>query len=233
MLPICLWQSLPNKQLVLMADDSFQAAVYAFLIKDDPNQMYKSTRKIYVPVAYGSKTFIPSQIKISIHAKEFLARYLGQKEFGHVLWDAAKRTTIMTDIKSVTGFFQTKMIPPPLWNACDFLITHIRRKGNIVADFPARLKSDTNEEIFLKMREVITIKLIEININSAGIASEEPFFHTDNDPTETPSTTFGNAKLKYKTTSSQPSVITIASYYHLDLPNKKSVINMAHFSKPS
>ena len=81
---LALRQPLPGKQLVLMTDASFQAAGYAVLIEDDPNQKYTSTRKTYALIAYGSKTYSPSQIKMSIYAKEFLAIYMAFKEFGHI-----------------------------------------------------------------------------------------------------------------------------------------------------
>ena len=111
---LALRQPLPGKQLVLMTDASFKAAGYAVLIEDDPNQKYTPTRKTYAPIAYGSKTYSPSQIKMSIYAKEFLAIYMAFKEFGHIFWGATKPVIIMTDSKSVTRFFQTKMIRPPL-----------------------------------------------------------------------------------------------------------------------
>ena len=63
---LALRQPLPGKQLVLMTDASFQAAGYAVLIEDDPTQEYNSTRKTYAPIAYGSKKYSPSQIKMSI-----------------------------------------------------------------------------------------------------------------------------------------------------------------------
>ena len=179
---LALRQSLPGKQLVLMTDASFQAAGYAVLIEDDPNQKYTSTRKTYAPIAYGSKTFSPSQIKMSIHAKEFLAIYMAFKEFGHIFWGATKPVIIMTDIKSVTRFFQTKMIPPPLWNACDFVlqynftIAHIPGKMNSAAGFLSRFEKDPNEKFILKIREDIPRQPIEVNIESTGIAQEETFF---------------------------------------------------------
>ena len=74
-------QPLPGKQLVLMTDASFQAAGYAVLIEDDPDQKYTSTRKTYAPIAFGSKTYLPSQIKMSIYAKEILAIYMAFKVF--------------------------------------------------------------------------------------------------------------------------------------------------------
>ena len=131
---LALRQPLPGKQLVLMTDANYQAAGYAVLKEDDPNQKYASTRKTYAPIAYGSKTYSPSQIKMSIYAKKFLANYMALKEFGHIFWGATKPVIIMTDSKSVTRFFETKMIPPPLRNACDivlqfnFTIAHIPRK---------------------------------------------------------------------------------------------------------
>ena len=88
---LALKQPLPNKQLVLMTDASFTAAGYAILTEDDPNQKYSSVNKSYAPIAYGSKTFTPSQLKMSIYAKEFLAIYYAFKEFGHIFWGALNR----------------------------------------------------------------------------------------------------------------------------------------------
>ena len=72
---VALRQPLHGKQLVVMTDASFQEAGCAVLIQDDPNQKYTSTRKTYAPIAYGPKTYSPSQIRMSIYAKEFLAKY--------------------------------------------------------------------------------------------------------------------------------------------------------------
>ena len=81
---LALQQPIPIKQIALMTDASFGAAGYAVLIEDDPSQKFTSLRKSYAPVAYGSKTFTPAQIKMSIYAKEFLAIYFAFKEFGHI-----------------------------------------------------------------------------------------------------------------------------------------------------
>ena len=54
------------------------------------------------------------------------------------------------------------MIPPSLWNACDFgdyvvqfnfTIAHIPGKMNTAADFLSRLEKDPKEKIILKIRE--------------------------------------------------------------------------------
>ena len=188
---LALRQPLPGKQLVLMTDVSFQAAGYAVLIEGDPNQKYTSTRKTYAPIAHGSKTFSPSQIKMSKYAKEFLPIYMAFKEFGHIFWGATKPVITMTDSKSVTRFFHTKLIPPPLWNACDFVLqfnftnAHIPGKMNTAADFLSRLEMDPNGKIILKIREDIPTQPIEVNFESRGIAQEETVFFDSTDQQET------------------------------------------------
>ena len=180
-------QPLPNKQLVLMTDASFTAAGYAILTEDDPNQKYSSVKKSYAPIAYGSKTFTPSQLKMSKYAKEFLAIYYSFKEFGHIFWGAPKPITILIDNKSVTRFFQTKIIPPTLWNACDyviqfnFVIAHIPGKNNTAADYLSRMELDPREKLVLKIREDIETKPIEVNVQSAGVVEEEQVFFTEQD----------------------------------------------------
>ena len=115
---------------------------------------------------------------MSIYAKEFLAIYLVFKESGHIFWGATKPVTIMTDSKSVTRFFQTKMIPPPSWSACDFvmqfnfIIAHIPRKLKTSTDFLSRLEMDPDEKIILKIIEDIPTKPIKVNIESTGIAQQ-------------------------------------------------------------
>ena len=65
---LALKQPIKNKQLILMTDASFTAADYAIMIEDDPNQKLQSRRKTYAPIAFGSKTFNPTQLKMSIYA---------------------------------------------------------------------------------------------------------------------------------------------------------------------
>ena len=238
---LALRQPLPGKQLVLMTDASFQAVGYAVLIEDDPNQKYKSTRKTYAPIAYGSKTYSPSQIKMSIYAKEFLAIYMAFKEFGHVSWGATKPVIIMTDSKSVTRFSQTKLIPPPLWNACDFVlqiiftIAHIPGKSNTAADFLPRLELDPNEKkIILKIREDIPTKPIEVNIESTGIAQEKQVFYDPTDQQETTEkelwTREEDARIAIP---NDPPVITVPCYYASDLHKDTTIVNIAQLTKPS
>ena len=47
-------------------------------------EKYTSMQKAFAPVAYGSKTFSPARLKMSIYAKEFLAMFFAFKELGHI-----------------------------------------------------------------------------------------------------------------------------------------------------
>ena len=223
-----------------MTDASFQAAGHAVLIEDDPNKKYTSTRKTYAPIAYGSKTYSPSQIKMSIYAKELLAIYMAFKEFGHISWGATKKVIIMTDSKSVTRFFQTKMIPPPLWNACDFVlqfnftIAHIPGKINSAADFLSRLEIDPNEKLILKTREDIPTKPIEVNIESTGIAQEEQVFFDPTDQQEITEKELWKSKEEVRNAiPSDPPVIRVSCYYANDLHKDTTLVNIAQITKPS
>ena len=172
----------PGKQLVLMTDASFRSAGYALMIEDNPDQKIQSKRKTYAPVAFGSKIFSPAQLKLSIYSKEFLAIYVAFLEFAQILWEATKPTIVLTDNKSVTRFFQTKAIPPALWNACDyelqfnFRIAHIAGSVNTAADFLSRHELKVTEKISLKIREDIQTTPIEVTTSSSDVADEEQFF---------------------------------------------------------
>ena len=109
------------------------------------------------------------------------------QEFGHIFWGTPQPMIILTDNKSVTRFFQTKIIPPPLWNACDFVIqfnfviAHIPGKNNTAADYLSRMEMDPTEKLVLKIREDVETRPIEINVQSAGVSEEEQVFFTEED----------------------------------------------------
>ena len=93
---------------------------------------------------------------------------------------------VLTDNKSVTRFFQTKIIPP-LWNFCDFVIqfnfttAHIPGKNNTAADYLSRMEMDPNEKLVLKIRADVETQPIEVNVQSAGVSEEEQVFFTEED----------------------------------------------------
>ena len=110
-------------------------------------------------------------------------------EFAHILWEATKPTIVLTDNKSVTRFFQTKAIPPALWNACgyvlefNFKIAHIAGSVNTAADFLSRLEVKVTEKTRLKIREDIHTTPIEVTTSSSDVADEEKFLFTHADDT--------------------------------------------------
>ena len=162
------------------------------------------------------------------------------KEFGHIFWGATKPVTIMTDSKSVTRFFQTKKIPPPLWNACDFVlqfiftIAQLPGKMNIAADFLSRLEMYPNEKIIIKIREDIPTKPIEVNIESTGIAQEETVFSDPTDQQETTEKDFWKRKEEARNAiPNDPPVITVSCFYANDLHKDTTIVNIAQLEKPS
>ena len=108
-------------------------------------------------------------------------------EFAHIFWEALKPTIVLTDNKSVTRFFQTKAIPPALWNACgyvlqfNFKIAHIAGSVSAAADFLSRLELKVTEKIRLKIREDIHTTPIEVTTSSSDVADEEQIFFTHAD----------------------------------------------------
>ena len=187
-----LWlkQPLPNRQYVLMTDANFKNAGYALMTVEDPEEKISSTKKTYAPVAFGSKTFSPSQLKMSIYAKEFLAIYFAFMEYSHILWGSTKPIIVLTDNKSVTRFFQSEMIPPSVWNACDFVlqfhfkIAHVPGRMNTAANFLSRLDISPKEKVLLQIREDIQTTPIQVNIQSSDIHEEDQFYFLPEDDSE-------------------------------------------------
>ena len=174
-----------------MTDASFRASGYALMIEEDNDKKINSKKKTFAPVAFGSKVFSPAQLKMSIYCKEFLAIYHAFLEYSHILWEATLPTLVMTDNRSVTRFFQTKAIPPTLWNACDYVlqfnfhIMHVAGAQNTAADFLSRIEFNPKERVELKIREDIKIRPIQVNLQSTDVADEEQLFFFPDETIET------------------------------------------------
>ena len=124
---------------------------------------------------------------MSIYSKEILAVYMASLEFAHFLSEASKPTNFLTDNKSFTTFFQTKAIPPSLWNAgnyvlqFNFKVAHIADSVNLAADFLSRLELKVTEKIHLKMPEDLQTTPLEVTTSSPDVADEELFLFTQAD----------------------------------------------------
>ena len=98
------------------------------------------------------------------------------------MWGSVFPVIVFTDNRSVTRFFQTKIIPPPLWNACDyvlqynFVIAHVAGAMNTAADFLSRAEVNPTEKLEMNIRNDVTTKAIEVNIQSTGVAEEESLY---------------------------------------------------------
>ena len=142
----------------------------------------KRSNQTFVPVAFGSKIFSCAQFKMSNYPKENLAIYMAFLKLAHILREASKRTNVLTNIESVSPFFQTEEISPSLWNACDYLLqlnfklAHMAGSVNITADFLSGLKLKVTEMNRFKIREDVQTTPIEVTTSSSYVAVEEQFF---------------------------------------------------------
>ena len=80
--------------------------------------------------------------------------------------------------------FPNKVVPPALWNACDYVLqfnfkkAHIAGSVNTAADFLSRLELKVTEKIRLKIREDIHTTHIEVTTSSSDVADDEQIFFT-------------------------------------------------------
>ena len=160
---------LPDKQLVIMCDAREHAAGYVLLI-EGYTEANDGQKKTYAPVAFGSQRFTEGQMSLTMYAKEFLAMHFAFDEFAHILWEVKKPTIVTTDNKALTRFFQSKRIPPKLWNHCDqahqfdFVLAHVPGVENPAADYLSRLDVNPEDRIHLKMNDQIPVHHIEIDL---------------------------------------------------------------------
>ena len=127
---------------------------------------------------------------MSNFAKEFLSISFAFVEFGHLMWGSTFPKIVFTDNRSVTIFFQTKMIPPALCNACEyvlqykFVIAPVAGTMNTAADFLSRTEVDLTEKLEMTIHNDIHTKAIEVNIQSSGIVEEEEIYVLPDDESD-------------------------------------------------
>ena len=163
-----------GRQFILLTDASFDAAGFVLMIEDYtvPGND-KKKKKRYAPVAFGSKVFHGSHRKASIFAKEFLAVHFAFEAFAHILWGAREHPIIvLTDNSGLSSFFQSKTIPPSLWNYMDhvlsfrWVIGHIPGKANPAADYLSRMHEDPNAPLHLSVQGHVPAYDICIDMDS-------------------------------------------------------------------
>ena len=145
-----------DQQYVIMADESFYTAGYILMIEDYTTNEDNQELKVYAPVSFGSRNFHQNQLKLSIYGKEFAVNF-ALDTFANIIWGCKKPVLILTDNRSVTRFFQTKIIPPTLWNALDHVLSfdiilgHIPGKANLAADYLSRIHINPKEKLELRI----------------------------------------------------------------------------------
>ena len=156
---LALKQPIPGKQLVLMTDASFRSAGYALMIENNPDLKIHSKRKTYAPRGVWLKNFFPCTTQ-NVH---ILKRVFGNLQgisrvCTYSVW--GNKANNCLDRQQVRHpFFQTKAIPPALWNACDYVlhcnfkIADIAGSVNTAAHFLSRLELKVTEKIRLTIRE--------------------------------------------------------------------------------
>ena len=160
----------PDFQYVILADASYYSAGYVLMVEDYV-QKGDVEHILYAPVAFGSKIFNATQLKLSIYAKEFLGAHFAFDSFAHILWGATKPILVLTDSKSLTSFFQAKTIPAPLWNAVDhvlnfnFVLEHVPGRANTAADFfLSRIHINPSTKLRLKISTKMPIHGVEVEM---------------------------------------------------------------------
>ena len=142
----------PCLQYVILCDASYHGAGFVLMVEDYVNGTGKKEKKKYAPVSFGSHLFNATQFNFSFYYKEFLALYYALDYFSHYIWGSSKQVIIVTDNKSLTQFFQSKLIPPSLWNCLDrilpfnIVIAHIPGRANYAADFLSRMEMTKQQQ---------------------------------------------------------------------------------------
>ena len=95
------------------------------------------------------------------------------------MWKGTFPVIVFTKNRTNTRYFQAKLIPPALWNACDyvlqydFVFAHVAGSMNTSADFLSRAEVNSIEKFEMSIRIDIQTKAIEVNLQSSGIVEEE------------------------------------------------------------
>ena len=154
----------PGQKYILLCDASYYAAGFVLMVEDYLDENNTKEPKKYAPVSFGSQAFKTPQLKYSIYYKEFLALYFALEHFAHFIWGSFNPVVVLTDNRSLTQFFQSKTIPPSLWNCLDrvlssnLVIAHIPGKANYAADFFSRVEIDRAATVSLKLNEKIPVR---------------------------------------------------------------------------
>ena len=124
-----------------------------------------------------------------------------QRIYSHNLRETTLPTMVLTDNKSVTGFFQANTAPPTLWNACDYVlkfnlrIMNVAGSQNTAADFLSILKLMPKEKVQLKIRDKVLTSPKEVNHQSSDVVDDKQFFFLPDEEEESEQDIFARKEL--------------------------------------
>ena len=98
----------PGQQYVILCDASYYSSGFVLMIEDYLVEKVGKKKQAYAPVSFGSQLVNLSQLKMSTYCKALLALYFALEHFSHFIWRAEKPVIVLTDIKSLTSFLQSK-----------------------------------------------------------------------------------------------------------------------------
>ena len=119
-----------------------------------------------------------------MYLEEFSAVYMAFFQFGQIYEKKTKPTNHLTDKKPNTRFSHTKVSPPSLLNAGDYVMPSIFNLAiiaisiNTAAGCLFTLKLKVREKIRLKIREGIQTTSLRLTTSSSEAVDEEQFFFT-------------------------------------------------------
>ena len=158
----------PGLKYVLLRDAITYGAVFVLVVENYPVKGYESQKfTIQFPLDHTYSTKVNSNFPPI--TKKFLGLYYALENFAHFLWCSHHSVLILTNNKKLVQFFQSKVIPPTLWNYLDRLLSfnlvtaHTPGKANYAAEFLSRIQTDKNACLRLKMKDKIPVTEIEID----------------------------------------------------------------------
>ena len=125
-------------------------------------------------------------------------------------------------------------MPAILYCNLILLLHTFQEKGTPQQIFLSCLEVDPKEKKVSKIRYDIPTKLFEVNIESTGLAQEEPVFFDTADQQETTEKELWEPKEEVRNAVPNDSpVITVSSYYANYLHKDRTFVNIAQLTKPS
>ena len=122
-------------------------------------------------------------MSLTMYAKELLAMHFAFDELAHILWGVKKSSIVITDVKALTRFFQSKRIPPKLQNYCnqalqfDFFLGHVPGVENPAAGYLSRIDINPKDRIHLKFHDGMPIFKVKVDLARRRPSNNEAASH--------------------------------------------------------